>query len=133
VFVIDGDGAAMMHMGNMATIGSRTDAQLVHVILDNGSYDSTGGQPSISPQVDFMTIGKGCGYRHRYEVSELSEIKALLTRLVAEQTLPGQAQVDTHAVLVVIKIKPGSLSGLGRPTRSPTEIATRFQSFFQTN
>ena len=44
VVVLDGDGAALMKLGNLATIGSRAPANLVHVVLDNGVHDSTGGQ-----------------------------------------------------------------------------------------
>ena len=43
VVVLDGDGAALMKLGNLATIGSRAPANLVHIVLDNGVHDSTGG------------------------------------------------------------------------------------------
>jgi phosphonopyruvate decarboxylase len=53
VVVLDGDGAALMKLGNLATIGSRAPANLVHIILDNGVHDSTGGQATVSLSVDF--------------------------------------------------------------------------------
>jgi phosphonopyruvate decarboxylase len=62
VAVLDGDGAALMKLGNLATIGSRAPANLVHVVLDNGVHDSTGGQASVSPNVDFAAVALACGY-----------------------------------------------------------------------
>ena len=52
VVVLDGDGAALMKMGALATIGAYRPENLIHVVLDNGTYDSTGGQPTVSPSVD---------------------------------------------------------------------------------
>ena len=62
VVVLDGDGAALMKLGNLATIGSRAPANLVHVVLDNGVHDSTGGQATVSANVDFAAVALACGY-----------------------------------------------------------------------
>ena len=62
VVVLDGDGAALMKLGNLATIGSRAPANLVHVVLDNGVHDSTGGQATVSASVDFAAVALACGY-----------------------------------------------------------------------
>ena len=50
--MLDGDGAALMKLGSFATIGAYAPASLVHVVLDNGVHDSTGGQPTVSSSVD---------------------------------------------------------------------------------
>ena len=62
IVVIDGDGSALMHLGTMASVSEYKPKNLIHVILDNGTYNSTGGQPTQSPKVDFKKIGKGFGY-----------------------------------------------------------------------
>ena len=62
VVVLDGDGAALMKMGSLATIGAQAPANLVHVVLDNGVHDSTGGQATVSPIVDFAGVALACGY-----------------------------------------------------------------------
>ncbi|MEZ3487568.1 MAG: phosphonopyruvate decarboxylase [Lachnospiraceae bacterium] len=62
VVVLDGDSAAMMHMGAM-TMPSKMDVpNFMHVILNNGSHESVGGQPSAGHRVDFTTIAEACGY-----------------------------------------------------------------------
>src|SRR3546814_4314128 len=65
VIVLDGDGAALMKMGSMATIGAEAPANLIHILLDNGVHDSTGGQQTASPGVDFARVALACGYRNR--------------------------------------------------------------------
>jgi phosphonopyruvate decarboxylase len=60
--VLDGDGAALMKLGAMATIGARAPGNLVHIVLDNGVHDSTGGQATVSAGVDFAGIALACGY-----------------------------------------------------------------------
>ena len=53
VVVLDGDGSALMKLGNMATIGAYAPENFIHVILDNNAHDFTGGQPTSSQTVDF--------------------------------------------------------------------------------
>ena len=62
VVVLDGDGAALMKLGALATIGAHAPGNLIHAVLDNGVHDSTGGQATVSPNVDFATVAQACGY-----------------------------------------------------------------------
>ena len=63
VLVADGDGAALMRMGNLATIGAYGGENFRHLLLDNGVHESTGGQSTVSPAVSFAAVAKACGYR----------------------------------------------------------------------
>src|SRR5258708_9350436 len=62
VVVVDGDGAALMKLGTLATIGAYAPGNLVHLLLDNGVHDSTGGQATVSPHVDFAAVALASGY-----------------------------------------------------------------------
>lgn len=63
VVCLDGDAAAMMHMGAF-TMASKTDVpNLLHIILNNGAHESVGGQPSAGYRVDFTKIAQGSGYK----------------------------------------------------------------------
>jgi phosphonopyruvate decarboxylase len=73
VIVIDGDGSAVMHLGSMAAIAEEKPDNLVHIILDNKVYGSTGGQPTLSKSIDFMKIAQGFGY-HSYEADTKEKI-----------------------------------------------------------
>ena len=65
IFCIDGDGAVIMHMGALATIGQSEVPNFKHILINNGCHDSVGGQPTVgfSQTFDFLEIGKACGYR----------------------------------------------------------------------
>src|SRR5439155_1247153 len=63
VLVIDGDGAVLMHTGTCLTAGALAPPNLVHLILDNGAYESTGSQCTTSSTVDWWALGAAAGYR----------------------------------------------------------------------
>jgi phosphonopyruvate decarboxylase len=119
VVVLDGDGAALMKLGTLATIGARAPANLVHVVLDNGVHDSTGGQPTVSPSVEFDAVALACGYATGTACDDAAGVAQAVTAALAA---PGPHLV--HA-----RIAPGSLEHLGRPTVTPAEVARRFRSF----
>lgn len=62
VVVLDGDSAAMMHMGSMTMVSKLDVPNYMHVVLNNGAHESVGGQPSAGHKIDFTKIAEGCGY-----------------------------------------------------------------------
>lgn len=117
--VLDGDGAALMKLGAMATIGAEGPDNLVHIILDNGVHDSTGGQPTVSPSVDFAGVALSCGYSGAALADDPDGFEQAFAAALAN---PGP-----H--LIHVRIRPGSMENLGRPTLSPREVADRFMAF----
>jgi phosphonopyruvate decarboxylase len=123
VVVLDGDGAALMKMGTLATIGHYQPSGLIHVVLDNESYESTGGQFTVSPSVDFCTIASGCGYRQCYRVDSKSDLKKAVHSI---REIKGPS-------LIHVKVSKGSGSDLGRPNVGPADVRTRFMNFLKVN
>ncbi len=119
IVVVDGDGAALMKMGNMATIGAQAPKNLVHVLIDNGVHDSTGGQATVSGGVDFARIALACGYAGAAAADDLNGFSRALDAAFSS--------VGPH--MVHVRIQPGSLEKLGRPTVSPDSVARRFKAF----
>ena len=78
IVVIDGDGALLMDMGTMALIAFEKPKNLIHIVIDNGSYCSTGRQPTISREVSLDKIARAAGYKTVKKVSSLSQMKNLL-------------------------------------------------------
>ena len=62
VVVLDGDGAALMRLEALVSIGAARPSRLVHVVLDNIAYESTGSQRTNSASVDFPAVASACGY-----------------------------------------------------------------------
>jgi phosphonopyruvate decarboxylase len=119
VIVLDGDGAALMKMGTFATIGAYAPKNLIHIVLDNGVHDSTGGQPTVSPHVDFAAVAAACSYAAGTACDDLNGFETAFKRAVA---MDGP-------ILIQAKIAPGSMDKLGRPTVAPHEVARRFKTF----
>jgi phosphonopyruvate decarboxylase len=123
VVVLDGDGAVLMKMGTLATIGSNEPARFIHVILDNEVYESTGGQPSVSPTVDFCHIAAACGYKKCYRVDTKYDLIHVVHAVRKNQ---GPS-------LIHVKVSSGSDSSLGRPTLKPFQVKERFMRFLAGN
>ena len=119
VIVVDGDGAALMKLGALATIGAYAPDNLIHLTLDNGVHDSTGGQATVSPGVSFAGVAQACGYRASHLCDSLDGFAAAL-----RDSLTG-----VKPSLIHLRMAPGSLSPLGRPTVAPSEVARRFRDF----
>lgn len=79
VVVLDGDGAAMMHMGAMTMVSKLDVPNYMHIVLNNGAHESVGGQPSAGHKVDFTKIAEGCGYEtvHHYVTTKEELVKAI--------------------------------------------------------
>jgi phosphonopyruvate decarboxylase len=116
VYVLDGDGAALMHLGNLSTIGHTRPANLTHIVLDNGSHDSTGGQPTASGSCDFPALALAAGYASALSVDCGEALRCALQDRTAK--LPR---------LLHLRIRPGSRPGTGRPDASPHEVARRLR------
>lgn len=61
VICIDGDGAVIMHMGAMHTIGSRGQPNFYQIVLNNGAHDSVGGQPTGALSMDLPGVAIAVG------------------------------------------------------------------------
>ena len=119
IVVVDGDGAALMKFGTLATIGSLAPSNLIHLVLDNATYDSTGGQPTVSEAVDFAAAAVACGYAQGTAIDGMDAFDSTFTEALQN---PGP-----H--LIHMRIASGSLPYLGRPTITPQEVALRFKAF----
>ena len=119
VVVIDGDGALIMRLGSLATVGHLSPPGLVHFVLDNGAYASTGGQATVSSNVDFAAVALACGYRKAATcLGGESLDQALEFALAAGGAGP---------ILVRIMISLKEPEPRERPAVSPPDIARRFR------
>jgi phosphonopyruvate decarboxylase len=113
VVVIDGDGAALMRLGNMATIGTYGPANLCHLLLDNEAHDSTGAQGTVSANVDFAALAQACGY---------ADVRRAETTAAIAEIISARAH---GARFLHLRIKTGTIDNLPRPTMSPPEVLQR--------
>jgi phosphonopyruvate decarboxylase len=119
VFVLDGDGAVLMKLGSLATIGNYRPANFVHVLFDNQAYESTGGQPSVAGGIDFCAVARACGYPAQEKVTTPAEFQALLSALA----------VKAKPLFIHVRIRCGTPTGLPRPEQPPEHMRDDLMSF----
>lgn len=119
VIVIDGDGAALMRLSALTTIGYERPANLLHILLDNQRHESTGGQSTVSHSIDFCRIATACGYEKVIVATTPEEVKSLLASPLEKLTF------------LYVKIKPGIPEKLPRPKITPPEVAQRLRKLIQ--
>jgi phosphonopyruvate decarboxylase len=121
VLCLDGDGAVLMHMGGLATIGALGPARFKHVVLNNGAHDSVGGQPTVAFDIDLCAIARACGYKAALRASTADELRQKIGELAAAS---GPAFLE-------VRVAKGNRADLGRPTVTPAETKQRFMKYLQ--
>jgi len=116
VWCIDGDGAAIMHLGSMGIAARRAPSSFRHVVINNGAHDSVGGQPTIGYSLPFPAIAKELGYKAALVAEDRAGLAAALAEL---------ARTEGPAFLEV-RVRGGARKDLGRPKTSPVENKAAF-------
>ncbi|OAB45205.1 phosphonopyruvate decarboxylase [Paenibacillus antarcticus] len=119
IIVIDGDGALLMRMGALATNGYYSPPNMLHILLDNNAHDSTGGQKTVSDNLDFVEITAACGYTKSIYVHNLDQLRSSIIDWKREKSL----------TFLHLKIAPGSKKDLARPHIKPYEVKDRLRLF----
>jgi phosphonopyruvate decarboxylase len=119
IVVIDGDGSLLMRMGSLATNGYYNPHNMIHILLDNNTHDSTGGQSTVSHNLDFVNIAASCGYTNSLYVHNLEELELKLKSWKKTKGL----------TFLYMKISTNSKEQLSRPNIKPYEVKDRLQRF----
>ena len=126
VICIDGDGAALMHLGALSTIGTQKPKNMVHIVLNNGAHDSVGGQPTVARNINLCAIAEACGYGQAGCVRTQAELTVALTNALAQPNA-----IDMAAIFIEILVSKGSRPDLGRPKSSPIENKRAFMALLE--
>lgn len=119
VFCIDGDGAALMHMGALPFIASQAPENFYHIVINNQAHESVGAMPTGCQGADFAKIAKAAGYvceRKFDTIESLAEISKLIT-------------CKKGPALFEIEVSLYSRQDLGRPKESAKENKKSFMRF----
>ena len=100
VFLLDGDGSLLMHLGALAITGRLPDLELVYILVNNGAHQSVGGQPTVGYQTDFISISRACGFEKNHLITNETELK---------KWLPGAREGKQFAEVRVNTRMPASL------------------------
>lgn len=121
IVCIDGDGAALMHLGAMAINGMSGLNNFRHIIINNGVHDSVGAQPTVGLDVDLVKVAQACAYSNAKRCDSDADIDRALSEML---NAPGPGFLE-------IAVDPGHRSDLSRPTSTPQENKQAFMAFVQ--
>ena len=115
VIALEGDGSLLMMLGCLTTIGARQPENLIIVVMDNGAYEITGGQPTASSQgADFAAIARGAGIASSNWAADETHFDSLVDQALAT---PGPRLIAAR----LTSAKPA-----GQTERDPAQIRDRF-------
>ena len=118
VWCLDGDGAALMHLGAMALIGATRPANLIHIGLNNEAHEAVGGLPTGAGRVDLCAIAKACGYPTALSADSPEALAAAL----------DAAKRGGQLAFLEVKCALGARAGLGRPATTPRQNKAAFMA-----
>ena len=118
VWCLDGDGAAIMHLGALALIGANRPGNLIHTVLNNEAHESVGGMPTVAGKLDLPGIAKACGYPCALSADNPEGLKKALKT----------AREGKQLTFIEVKCALGARTDLGRPTTTPQENKAAFMA-----
>ena len=121
VWCLDGDGAALMHLGAMAVLGQKKPANLVHVVINNAAHETVGGMPVCEGALNLTGLAMSAGYRH---VSRAANEMELYQAVDAAMTAGELAFIEVMCAV-------GARDDLGRPTTTPQQNRDALMKFIQ--
>ncbi|MBQ8068466.1 MAG: phosphonopyruvate decarboxylase [Solobacterium sp.] len=121
IWCIDGDGAALMHMGAMAVIGSRNPDNLVHIVINNEAHETVGGMPTAAHSASLAAVASACGYPYAACVTDFVSLDAELTA----------AKTRNALTFIEVKSSIGARDDLGRPTTTALENKINFMEYLK--
>ncbi len=119
IVILDGDGNLLMNLGSLPMTGSLQPGNLLHIVLDNEVYASTGNQPTISNIIELEEIAKSARYAYVRKVTTNEELK--------KEVLYTLENEGPSFLLVKISDSDEKIE-IGRVTHSPEQIKERFMS-----
>lgn len=108
VISIDGDGSVLTNLGTLPTIANNVADNFILLIIDNGSYGSTGDQPTYAGKKTSLTaVAKACGCEHVIECSAEDTARVMEEALAADRMTIIVSKCESGNVKVpVIQMDP---------------------------
>ncbi len=116
VWCIDGDGAAIMHLGALMMTASQKPENLVHIVINNGAHDTVGGMPTAAMKQELSPVAEAAGYCEIYKAYSSDELDCVLKKVKENNCL----------TFIEVFCSTGARSNLGRPTTTTKENRDNF-------
>ncbi len=121
VIALDGDGAVLMRAGSLATNGWYSPSNMLHILFDNESHDSTGGQFTVSPGVDFVSAAAAFGYKRSARAGSVGKLVEMF----------NDWKKTGGLAFIHLKVSPSPAEAPGRPKIRPFEVKERLMKYIE--
>lgn len=118
VICLDGDGAFLMHLGAAASIGASKIPNLIHIVLNNKSHDSVGGQPTAAPNTNMSQLATALGYPCSRNVKTSDQLINALK----------EAKLANELFFINVDVRKGYRENLPRPKDGCQTTKFKFMS-----
>ena len=121
VFCLDGDGAALMHLGSLAVAGVQGSKNLTHIVFNNGAHETVGGLPTVCDTLELAEVALSLGYAKTYQVDTINDLSSVLEGVKDKE----------GPVFIEIVCNLYSRADLGRPTTTPVQNKNDLMDYLQ--
>ncbi len=119
VICLDGDGSFLMHLGSIVSIGKIAGRNFKHILFNNFSHESVGGQPTNIEKLNMKKLVLSAGYKKFFKINRKNQINLILNKFLKSR---GPSFLE-------VEISPGSIENLQRP-RNLLKIKKKFMDSF---
>lgn len=117
IIVLDGDGSLLMNLGTLVTIGNAAPKNLVHFVIENGTYEANGSHPIPGAgKVDFQGLARSSGYASCHAFDDLDVFDRSIAAVLEEE----------GPVFIVLKVSPGEAVKFDYPMMHGKKIRDEF-------
>jgi sulfopyruvate decarboxylase subunit beta len=128
VFVVEGDGALMMHMGSLVTVGAVAPANLTVLLIQNGVHAASGGQALTSASLDLAALARAAGIPDAENLATPQAFASAMgrtgtsdgVRFLVLSTRPDPEVVTPPIAFDPVLTKHRFMEGIGAPRYVPT-------------
>jgi sulfopyruvate decarboxylase subunit beta len=96
VICLQGDGSLLMNLGCLVTTAAAAPRNLVHCVVQNGTYEANGGHPIPSTDVDFAAMARAAGFARVYDFADLGNL----------EQQAGHVLSQAGPVFVTLRVEP---------------------------
>lgn len=85
IICLQGDGSLLMNLGCLVTIAAAAPRNLVHIVVQNGTYEANGGHPIPNTEVEFAAMARAAGYAHVHDFSQLANFEQQAAHVLKQE------------------------------------------------
>ena len=85
IICLQGDGSLLMNLGCLVTIAAVAPKNLIHLVVQNGTYEANGGHPIPNTQADFAGMARSAGYAQVHDFSELANFEQQAAHVLKQE------------------------------------------------